>query len=153
MMKKRLNKVESMAIALAGNGLPQREIACQTGLSQPTVSRLSQKHKDIIATQQARLIEQTLETIADRTIKEISTANTINCADKEHQEFLKRVDAKELTLLKSVGIAPSYAPSIHVQQIYNDHSRTLISPIVQGLLSGKLDEMAYTIDANEAEES
>jgi len=152
-MKKRLNEAESMAIALAGTGQTQRSISAATGLSQPTVSRLSQKHKDIIATQQARLIEQTLTTIADRTIREVQTANAMDCSDKDNQEFLKRVDAKELTLLKSVGIAPSHAPSIHIQQIYNDHSKTLLSPVIADMLSGKLVELTDYTDANEAEET
>jgi len=149
--KEMLTTTELQAISLRAAGQSQQAIAAQTGIPQQTVSRLSQKHKDIIAEQQARLVEQTLSTIVKRTIREVQTANSIDCQDKDSQEFLKRVDAKELILLKSVGIAPSHAPSIHIQQIYNDHSKTLLSPIISDMLAGKLDNLTLSADDNDVE--
>lgn len=142
---------DAKVVAARAQGKSVRKAAKELSISPTTIQRVSSKHKDIIDTQQARLVEATLPVIIDRTIKEINHANTINPADKDSQAYLTRVDKKEENILKGVGIAPSHAPSIHIQNIYNDNSKTILSPMVADLLSGKLDNM--TIDAEIVEES
>lgn len=140
-----LNTKEIEVIGLRAQGETQQAIEAITGISQPTISRLTSKHKDIIAATSAKYVEDTLPTILERTTKEIKYANTIDVAAKDNQAFLTRVDKKEETILKGVGIAPSHAPSIHIQQIFNDNSKTVLSPIVADMLQGKLSELTQPV--------
>ncbi len=147
-------KVEAIASLEARN--TQTATATTTGIPQQTVSRLNRKHKTLIQEQQAKLVEQTLDTITGRTIQEIAAAKhltdvltqpggkdnpTINKTILTDQEdihkFLTRVDKKEEMILKSVGIAPSHAPSILIQNILNDNRSMTISPVIKELISGR----------------
>ena len=137
---------DAAIIAKAAEGGTCREIAKDPAVDvgYRTVNRITNKHKELIQAQSARIIENTLARIADRTIKEIDLAATL--ADNQllnpvNQSALARIDKKEETILKSVGIAPSHAPSIHVQNIFNDNRKTILSPGVASLLHGKLDEI------------
>lgn len=139
-----MTQVEAITVAELAKGTPQRAIAAQTGMSQPTVCRINNKHKELIQAQQARLVEATLSKIADRTIKEIELAaslSTDDLMDATKQQALSRIDKKEDAILKATGINASHAPSIHIQQIFNDHSKTLINPIVSELLGSQLDNI------------
>jgi hypothetical protein len=119
----------------------------------------------LIESNHARLIEAGLNRATNRMLSEIETAEKLQGAltgkegnptilEKagEINEYLKRVDRKEEMLLKSVGIAPSAASSIFVQNIYNDNSQTVLSPMVSQLLNGKIDEMTADIEDAEYEE-
>jgi hypothetical protein len=139
-----MTQTEAITVAELAKGTPQRAIAAQTGISQPTVCRINTKHKELIQSQQARLVEATLTKITDRTIKEIEHANSLNTDDlmsAANQQALARIDKKEDAILKATGINASHAPSIHIQQIFNDNSKTLISPQVSDLLGGQLDSI------------
>lgn len=139
-----MTQTEAITVAELAKGTPQRAIAAQTGMSQPTVCRINAKHKELIQQQQARLVDATLSKIADRTIKEIEHANTLSTDDlmlATNQQALSRIDKKEDAILKATGINASHAPSIHIQQIFNDNSKTLISPQVSDLLGGQLDSI------------
>ena len=48
--------------------------------------------------------------------------------------------ASELTL-QSAGVLTSPNPSVYVQNIYNDHSTTIISPVIQELLQSQAKQM------------
>jgi len=48
--------------------------------------------------------------------------------------------ASELTL-QSAGVLTSPNPSIYVQNIYNDHSTTIISPVIKELLQSQAKQM------------
>ena len=139
-----MTQTEAITVAELAKGTPQRAIAAQTGRSQPTVCRINAKHKELIQQQQARLVDATLSKIADRTIKEIEHANTLSTDDlmlATNQQALSRIDKKEDAIQKATGINASHAPSIHIQQIFNDNSKTLISPQVSDLLGGQLDSI------------
>lgn len=131
-----------------------------TGIPKPTLSRLNKKHKDLITSEQAKLVESTLSTITGRTIQEIEAAKhltdvltqpggkdnittnkTILTDQEDIHKFLTRVDKKEEMILKSVGIAPSHAPSILIQNILNDNRQMTISPVIKELISGRLKEI------------
>ena len=142
---------DAKVIAHRAKGMPIRKVASETNLSPTTVQKLTSKHKDIIAAQQARLVEVTLPTIIDRAIKEINHANSIDIADRESQVFLARIDKKEDTILKSVGIAPSHTQSMHVNNIYNDHRKEVISPVIADMLQGKIASLTESIDAEFSE--
>ena len=151
-------------------GDTQQTIADSTGMSRPTVSRLTKKHKHLIQEQQAKLVEQTLDTITGRTIQEIKaakhladvliqpggrdnpTTNKTMLTDQEDiHKFLTRVDKKEEMILKSVGIAPSHAPSILIQNILNDNRSLTISPVIKELISGRLKEIVGDDGSDEDE--
>jgi hypothetical protein len=139
-----MTQTEAITVAELAKGTPQRAIAAQTGMSQPTVCRINNKHKELIQTEQAKLIEKTLTKIADRTIREIEHVNTLSNDDlmsATNQQALARIDKKEDAILKATGINASHAPSIHIQQIFNDNSTTLISPEVTDLLGDKLNSI------------
>ena len=136
---------DAEVIAERAKNTPIRAVAKQVGISTTTVQKIGNKHKEIIATQQARLVEATLPVIIDRAVKEINHANSMDVADKDAQTFLARVDKKEETILKSVGIAPSNTQSMHVTQIYNDNRKETLNPNVASMLHGKLDEMTEEI--------
>ena len=157
---KPLNNSQQTALAMRASGDTLEVIKDATGIPKPTLSRLNKKHKDLINTEQAKLVEHTLSTITGRTIQEISTAKhltdvltqpggkdspTINKTILTDQEdihkFLTRVDKKEEMILKSVGIAPSHAPSILIQNILNDNRSLTISPVIKELISGRLQEI------------
>jgi hypothetical protein len=149
-----MTQAEAITVAELAKGTPQRAIAAQTGMSQPTVCRINTKHKELIQSQQARLVEATLAKIADRTIKEIEHAASLETSqlmDAANQQALARIDKKEDAILKATGINASHAPSIHIQQIFNDNSKTLISPQVADLLGGQLDNI-IDVDCEEMPE-
>ena len=66
--------------------------------------------------------------------------------------------ASELTL-QSAGVLTSPNPSIYVQNIYNDHSTTIISPVIKELLQNQAKQMEAVaaeyevIDNNEVDDS
>jgi len=138
---------QSTQIAVANEiaqGTPQNAIAAQLGISQPSVSRINNKHKDLILTLQARYIDEGLPLIVARSLKEITKAHTLTedqLFDKDNQQALARIDKKEEALLKATGIVPSNAPSIHVQQIFNDNRKTILNPNVANLLHGQLNDI------------
>jgi hypothetical protein len=135
---------EAVAIAELAKGTPQRAIAAQTGISQPVISRINTKHKELIQAETAKLVEQTLSKITGRAIKEIKHVAALDAPalmDKDNQQALARIDKKEEMILKSVGIAPSHAPSIHVQQIFNDNRKTILSPVVSEMFHGRMGEI------------
>lgn len=155
-----VNPHEAEAIASLSAGNSTRYAAAETGMSQSKVSRLNKKHKVLINSEQAKLVEQTLSTITSRTIQEITTAShltnvltqpggkdspTINktmLTDMEDiNKFLARVDKKEEQILKSVGLLPSHAPSVLIQNILNDNRSMTISPVIKELISGRLKEI------------
>ena len=155
-----INPVQAEVIASLAAGNSQTATAATTGIPQQTISRLNKKHKDLINTEQAKLVELTLSTITSRTIQEIQTAkhltdvltqpggkdsptinNTILTDQEDIAKFLTRVDKKEEMILKSVGIAPSHAPSILIQNILNDNRSMTISPVIKELISGRLKEI------------
>jgi hypothetical protein len=141
-----LKPEEAKIVAMSAQGKSSRAIASDPSItvSHSTANRITNKHKELIQREQARLIENTLSTIADRTIKEISLASKLNeddLLDPTKQQALSRIDKKEDNILKATGINASHAPSIHIQQIFNDNSKTLISNQVQDLLGGQLDNI------------
>ena len=66
--------------------------------------------------------------------------------------------ASELTL-QSAGVLTSPNPSVYVQNIYNDHSTTIISPVIKELLQNQAKQMEAVaaeyevIDNNEVDDS
>jgi len=66
--------------------------------------------------------------------------------------------ASELTL-QSAGVLTSPNPSVYVQNIYNDHSTTIISPVIKELLQNQAKQMEIVaaeyevIENNEVDDS
>lgn len=139
-----MTQTEQIAVAELSQGKSQTAIAKALGTSQPTISRIGSRHKELIEQQQARFVDKCLEKIADRTIKEIEHVAKLSTDDlmlATNQQALTRIDKKEDAILKATGINASHAPSIHIQQIFNDNSTTLISPQVSDLLGDKLNSI------------
>jgi hypothetical protein len=154
---------KAMELLIQGHSLNSASIA--TGISRHRVTVLNKKHRDLIQTAHANLIEQGLAKAISRTVSEIDMAghlqkvlkgeaenNTTLESVHDINEYLKRVDKKEEMLLKSVGISPSISPSIHVQNIFNDNRTTTLSPVVSALISGRLDELMADEDDADYEE-
>ena len=147
-----LTPKEATIIAHKSTGKSTRQTAIDTNIPRTTVTRLTNKHKDIIANEQAKIVEKCLSNIVDRTVQEIEYAKNMPITtDKDAQIFLSRVDKKEDNILKGVGISPSHAPSIHIQNIYNDHRKETISPVIQDMLQGKISELTAPVDAEYSE--
>lgn len=145
-----LKPEEAAVIALSAQGKSSRAIADTPGvnISHSTANRITNKHKELIQQEQAKLIDATLSSITDQTIREINLAKRLDddqLLDPSKQQALSRIDKKAEMILKSTGIAPSHAPSIHIQQIFQDNRKTLISSQVAELLDGQLDTI---IDAD-----
>ncbi|MCK5600994.1 hypothetical protein KAR91_03935 [Candidatus Pacearchaeota archaeon] len=149
-------KVENKIIALKSTGMIGTEVAEATGTSNATVSRLGKKHRDLILEAQTNLLEQAIKPITERMIDEVSiaihlkdhlkdpnkTKNKTALEDKKDMlTYIAMVNKREEGLLKAVGILPTNAPSIHVQQIFNDNRKTVMSPQVADLLRGRMDEI------------
>ena len=153
------------AIMLKAEGATYPEIKKQTGVPKRTIARLTSKHKIFIQKVQADLVEKTLIDIEHRTVTEIqagkkltdylllsedeegslrqSTNPTRFDDPKDMNTFLARLDKKEEGILKSVGILPSHAPSVHIQTILNDNRQTVLAPIVGALLKSKGAELEF----------
>ena len=145
-----LSPKEAAVIALAAQNLPQRQIGAEVGTSQTSVHRITSKHKELIQSENAKLIENTLSTITNRITKEINLANSLEdkeLLDPTKQQALSRSDKREEIILKSVGMAPTNSPSFHYQQIFNDNRKQTISPVVSELIQGKIQELTEPIDA------
>lgn len=139
-----LKPEDAPVVALAAQGKSSRAIASTPGIniSHSTANRITQRHKELIQQEQAKLIDATLSTITDQTIREINLAKNLTDADllePTKQQALSRIDKKAEMILKSTGIAPSHAPSMHIVNIFNDNSKTLISAEVTDLLGDQLD--------------
>jgi len=157
-----LAKQGEIASLLSTGTMTHADIAGAIGVDRQSVTRVNKKHREIIEQAHAALIERALPVSVERTLEEIETAaalqktltgkglnSTILKTNSDISDYLRRVDKKEEMLMKSVGIAPSHAPSIHVQNIYNDNRGTILSPVVGQLLQGRMAEM--TADVEDAE--
>lgn len=132
---------EMTAVAMAIDGKPQNEVANTLNVNQSTISRLNSKHKDLILAKTAQIFDEALEPTTNRLIKEMKIADKFTDDElkkPENQFFLTRADKRADIILKAAGIAPSNQ-SIHIQQIFNDNSKTLISAQVADLLGDQLD--------------
>jgi hypothetical protein len=135
---------ETMVVAELAKGTPQLEIAASLNIGQSTVSNIKTRQKELIQKESALIIESTLQPIRERLIKEIKHVNTLDTTslmDKENQPALARIDKREDMILKAAGIAPSHAPSIHIQNIFNDNRKTVVSPVVADLLGNQLNQV------------
>lgn len=150
-----MTQAETITVAELAKGTPQRAIAAQNGMSQSNVSRINHKHRELIQYEQAKLIDATLSTITDQTIREINITKGLTdteLLEPTKQQALSRIDKKAEMILKSTGIAPSHAPSMHIVNIFNDNSKTLISAQVTDLLGDQLDGI-IDVDCEEIEDN
>ncbi len=132
---------EMTAVAMTIEGEPQNKIAQALSVNQSTISRLNSKHKDLILAKTAQIFDEALEPTTNRLIREMKVADNLKDDElkaPENQVFLARTDKRADTILKAAGIAPSNQ-SLHIQNIFNDNSKTLISPQVTDLLGNQLD--------------
>jgi len=140
--------------------IPYRQIASKIGCSAATVCCTAKKPevKELIEQAQKRLLSETLETatcniiglVNDYDKPPVSPENE----DKEVVDYNKqRKDhgfRATIKILESAGMLPSHAPSLHVQNIYNQTTIQL-TPLVQGILdkfAGSIQEPPDVVDVD-----
>jgi hypothetical protein len=131
-------KTEDAVVARLAQGMSERKVAQEVGTTRNIVHGVSVRHRAIIEKETARYVEEGLENIADRAIREIAMARNMSddeLRDSKNHQFLKRVDAKEEGILKAVGIAPSHGVNMFIQNVFNDNRKAVINPVVMGILS------------------
>ena len=130
-------------------GTPQRTISKKTGISQSQISRFKSANKETIEQETAKFIA-ILPDITEQTIRDIQTSNTISkvLAGEEAVDELSEVlqdpkilntqlqlsYKKQADILRAVGVYPSNAPSTFIQNLFQDGSQAIISPVVLSAL-------------------
>jgi hypothetical protein len=119
---------------MSAAGIPQALIADQIGVGQATISR--SLDKDGLQTKvnavRDRLLNQFLPTATDNIAHCLTNFKTTD--NKQLQYFGYKASEK---VLESVGLFPSHAPSVLIQQVFNQQS-IHVHPVIQGLLDNHL---------------
>ncbi len=155
-------KQKEKAIALLAEGeLKQSEIAVQTGVSQPTVSRLKNDDdvKRLIEDSQERLYVKSLEMVVNNTLNLIKKAGEILSdpdltPERIHEckTLLELAAKKETQIAQGAGLIPSKTSSIAIQNIFNQQNQFLESgEYCQYLAWKQKQESKYTFDIVEPE--
>ena len=119
-------------------GNSTRHIAENTGVSQSTVSRLNRdpEIKKLIDEIRESHFRDNLQKAKDNFSHFIRECTNTDNNSIRYLGF----KASELTL-QSAGVLTSPNPSVYVQNIYNDHSTTIISPVIKELLQSQAKQM------------
>jgi hypothetical protein len=127
-------------------GATLQNIADTTNTSPQTAMRLLEKEG----------IQKQVEAVRDRLLNQflpIATDNISHCLtnfkttdNKQLQYFGYKASEK---VLESVGLFPSHAPSVLIQQVFNQQS-IHVHPVIQGLLDNHIG--GFSEDFEEAED-
>ena len=134
-------------------GTSQRKIEKITGVSQSQISRFKQANIEAIEHETRKFITA-LPDIVDQTIRDIKTSNQVSkvLAGEEFAEdlnpllldsktmntFMQLSYKKQADILRAVGMFPSNSTSIAIQNIFQEGSQTVISPIVMSALGAHI---------------
>ena len=145
---------EQRAIQLLATGANQAEVAREIGVNRSTVCRWTQKEevRAKIEAEAQRFLESLPDTV-EQIKRDLSTANQLSkfiageegaenrtrLTNPDHQlRFLENAYRKQGDLLRAAGILSSPAPSIVVQQVFNDNRTQVLSPTVIQVLGDHL---------------
>lgn len=145
---------ENEAIQLLASNKSTREVSAITGLSQSAVSRLANRKKDAIKIQTERLIEVLPDIIGDiiRDIKTSTTLSKLLAGEIEIEEmplllgsettimtkFMDLNYKMKTDVLKALGVLPTHAPSIFIQNLFQSEGGSIISSRVLNILNGQV---------------
>jgi transcriptional regulator with XRE-family HTH domain len=131
-----------------------REVAKATGVSQSTVSRLKRSKKEEIEAQAARLIDVLPDIIGDikRDIKTSTTLSKLFAGETEIEDMPLLLGAEPAVLtkfmdlnykmksdvLKALGVLPSNAQSVFIQNLYQGDGSSIISDKVMNIIGAKM---------------
>ncbi len=164
-------EAQNKLIASRAKNEPIKDIAKSVGVSERTIYRFSNKPEiaEKITALAEKYVSETLDDIAEQDIHEFKTAKTLSkdiidaLQEKSHivevkdgkvvelfpaqkisaiHKHLERVDKKVSDFKRGIGMLPAHMLSPIYQQynIYQDN-RTIISPQVMDLISGKIDDI------------
>lgn len=153
---------EQQAIQLLALNKSTREVSKLTGIPQSTVSRLANRKKEEIKKQTERLIEILPDIVGD-IIRDVKTSTTLSklFAGEIEIEEMPLLFAKETSILtkfmdlsyktktdvlKALGVYPSHAPSIFIQNLFQSEGSSLISEKILNLVGGRLLDNMKPID-------
>lgn len=151
---------DTITATLAAQGLSQRDIAARTGLSQPTIHRRLKKAeiRDMVERMSQELITKTAHHVLNNHVRCLSKAGKIlgridedptpgviidpetgkakRCEELSESErnILALADKKEHRLGQMMGIFPSNASSITVQNLFMASTQNVILPNVAAAL-------------------
>jgi hypothetical protein len=130
------NNPQSLAkiVAMSAAGLPQQIIADDLGVARTTIGRTIDKNalQTKVNEVRDRLLNQFLPTAADNIAYCVNSFKETK--DKQIQYFGYKASEK---VLESVGLFPSHAPSVLIQQVFNQQS-IHVHPVIQGLLDNHI---------------
>lgn len=156
---------EHKAVQLLATGASQADVARELGVNRSTVCRWTQKEevRARIEAEAQRLLEA-LPDVVEQTKRDLATANHLSrfiageegatnqtrLTNPDHQlRFLEGAYRKQADLLRAAGVFASPAPSIVVQQVFNDNRTQVLSPTVVQVLGQHLS----AVFADEQEEA
>lgn len=150
---------DAITASLAAQGLSQKEIAARTGLSQPTIHRKLKKAevKALVEKTATELAYESARLIKDAHIKALRKANQLyqralddpgetEIDEKTGRKYrveslsdsdkllLTLADKKEYRIGQMMGIFPSHAPSVVIQNIFQAGVQNVILPNVAAAL-------------------
>lgn len=160
---------EAEVVEALSNHTPTQAIAKNLGISPTTVQRVKNDHRELIEQASRQLIQECLHRIVQQTSNEVQEgaalsvkllqilkdgSQAINVGDEDNPNYVElfpkeyvdalnkllvRIDKKHELMLKSVGLYPSHAPSMVINNTVFNDNRTEVSAIVMGLLSSQGD--------------
>lgn len=134
-------------------------IADEWDISPQTISNIRKRQRELIETESARYLESLPDCVGiqKKLIKSVQddleanphevdsdgveildgdgTPRKRERLDRTNPELFKAGCKAADNVMKSVGLHPSQSISINIQKIYNDHSQTIIAPVVLDLLA------------------
>ena len=171
--KPNITQVTTSAIcADLAQKLPHKQIAKTYDVHPNTVQNIKNNHRQLIEQASADIISNCLQSIVNQTTIETQNAliltkdllfilkqptTTILNQDSELIElfpkdrvnainsFLARIDKKQELMLKAVGLYPSHAPSMIVNQTILNDNRATVSNVIMSFLS-QCDDTAEAED-------
>lgn len=157
---------ENKAVQMIAKGDSQEAIAKELGVSQSTVSRFKESHKELIQRETEKLLKS-LPDITEQLLRDVSLANKVSKAlngeievtdlpsllsdTKVLTKFMELSYKKQSDILKAMGIYPTQTPSVFIQNIFQSGSQAVISPNIMTVLGEHLKKTLIDSDVVDAE--
>ena len=160
--KSTIKPKHSKVAAMLAAGGTCRDIAKAVGYKDhSTISRIASKPEIKALIEQANnaITTKALNNVIERTVLEQEASlmltkhlingdkNTSKLKDNNINTYLDRTTKTGNEILKSMGILASHSLNVQVNNLYQDNSTTILSPVVSDMLQGKLDSLTDIEDA------
>ena len=133
------------------NGQTGKSIADEIGVTQPTISKWKAKLADQLQAYQFQLLDKSGQATVNNITATIDRANKVltNKDDNgdyttksvdlsDYKDLLQLSHKKEVLVAQAMGILPTHAQSITINQIINNDNRTLMSPAMANLMQSQV---------------